>query len=384
MRTSRLAWGVLFGVAVACGKSASQDEDAQLPPGSGGSVAASAASSSGGEVARAGEPNRGGVENPEDGGNGGEAPVPPCPNYAPDYCPGVPCVQRLTDPDLCGACHVACSPLSDCENGVCLEAPEVIASYPSCGKLLLLMRADRLYVLNQFSGLLKSASVNEQTLRWTDAGSNLTGATSFDVDAQYAWVVVGRQLARVPLINGVSLFSLSEASDIAGVAASGGKVSLAVGADIKQVDVLEPTSSTVVTTAEVGGRPEALAVDGDRLLFASPLANHIEEYSLSEGSQRRLVSGLGQLGVGHGALQVANGDLFWMNRWLYAAFIYGETAPTRLVAAARDGASVVAFAIDPQERVAYVATDDGRIEKSRFEDGEKGLEAAPLGEISER
>ena len=69
-----------------------------------------------------------------------------CQDSTPCVCPGVGCVDPMTDPNNCGLCGVKCGPTSTCNGGVCGPAPvQVVASEAGCGTMDLAVGGGMLY-----------------------------------------------------------------------------------------------------------------------------------------------------------------------------------------------------------------------------------------------
>ncbi len=299
-----------------------------------------------------------------------------CPAYAATYCEALTkCVSEKKDPDNCGTCGMACGAMNACSEGVCTPNLATFGELAGCGKLLLVSVTGKLFALSTMTGDLNAFALPAGGAP-TKVGT-VAGATAFAVDATNAYIAAGKTVVRQPLAGGASAIMVTEATaDVKDVAVADGKVFYVAGKSVKQLDAAA-TAGTGVVVAESAdeGVAEGLAVAGGFVLYASNLAYNLEADPIAGEGHVKVGASQSGLIFGHRSVQADATHVYWANNSLQQAKYAGTDHAGVVVAQPIDGSKIIAFAVDGVAKTAFIATEDGKLEKSTFESAGAGNEA---------
>jgi hypothetical protein len=270
-------------------------------------------------------------------------------------------------------------PSCECVGADC--APVTLWTQPDCGELALLVDARWLYALSPKLGTLTRTPLPPEAPIPETLATGLGGGAAFALDPKYAYVAANFDLYRVELETGDVIKLLSEPMTIRDVAVWADRVYYTFGQTVKQASTEPPTSGVVVATAQDAGMPQALTIEGSTLAFSTAGAYSVENKSLPNGPQRKLAPSQAGLRFGHRALQTDGIWLFWTNTNVVGMRLNPDADESqRTLAFARDGKSVDAFAVYGIGEVTYLTTEDGQIQKSTWDDAQKGVEATSMAQ----
>ena len=285
-----------------------------------------------------------------------------CPLYAPEYCAAEgACVNFTDDPDHCGDCDTVCAAMSACSTGACTPEPTTIYTTTGCGRLNLQLSDGTLFWVNEMAGSVHSLDLTGSTAE--ELVSGLTAASSLVLDATNVYVVTGNSLSRIPIGGGAAETVVTEAAPIFDVAVSDGMLYYGFGENVKSVSAdADDGTGTVVATAESGGLPKGVAVDGDFVIWAADSANNVEFDLISAEMRVKLGQSQGSLMFGPRSVAVDGTHVYWVNgstieRAAYDPEPMGQTN----VAASLDSQPITAFAVNAT--TAYYGVE-GNVEKA--------------------
>ena len=206
-----------------------------------------------------------------------------CQDDAPCVCPGVGCVDPMTDDDNCGTCGIHCAPTSTCNNGVCGPAPvQIVPPQPGCRSTDLAIGGGMLYWTDDWHATVKRMPLavgNQQTIATGEKPSRLvvSGTTA-------AWLYSTAAI-RVSLDGAPPTFVVTSAAQIGGLALTPDATTLffSSGNDVSSLPVAG--GAPVVVVHEVkGGIPGALALTGSGgITFPTSLNGDVEAVTLVPG-----------------------------------------------------------------------------------------------------
>ena len=206
-----------------------------------------------------------------------------CQDGMPCVCPGVGCVDPMTDDDNCGACGIHCAPTSTCNNGVCGPSPvQVVPPQAGCRSTDLAIGGGMLYWTDDGHATVKRmplAGGNQQTIVTGEKPSRIvvSGTTA-------AWLYATASI-RVSLDGAQPTFVLQGGSQIGGLALTPDAATLffSSGNDVSSMPVAG--GAPVVVVHEVkGGIPGALALTGSGgITFPTSLNGDVEAVTLAPG-----------------------------------------------------------------------------------------------------
>jgi hypothetical protein len=351
-------------------------ETVDIPAG-GTSQTGKAGSSQGGQIPIAGQPlTLGGAMTVPTGGAGsngcpgnqikGANGTCSCPPYAATFCQAaMKCVNTLKDVDACGSCGTHCAATSACAMGKCTPEPTEVATMTGCGQLELQMAPGVLYMLASNSGKLSSIALPSGAL--TPLASGLVAGSAFALDATNAYVAAATTVTQVNLTTGVKTVLVTETDGIFDVAVDNGKIYYTSGKSIKQADAAAPSTGTVVAQSADEGVTQGVAISGGTVLYLSNDSFNVESDPIVGDMHVKIGASQGSLIFGHRSVQADATNVYWANGGVNRSLFVGLDHPANTVAVPIDGSSVVAYAVDPAAKTAYIATMDGSLEKSAFD-----------------
>jgi hypothetical protein len=248
--------------------------------GTGGTVGPTGEAGSSGGIAMCGAPTR------ADGlcvmGAFKRSGVCTCQAGAPCVCPGVGCIDPLTDPDNCGTCGVHCGPTSTCNDGVCGPAPVPVMTVMGCSSLDLAIGGGMLYWTDAAHATVSRMSLSGgsfQPLGSAEKPSKIVVAGTTAV-----WLYANASI-RVSHDGGPAEFILSGGAQIGGLALTPDASTLyfSSGNDVSRMPVAGGTP--VVVAHEVkGGLPGSIALVGSNAIaFPTALNGDVEVATLIPG-----------------------------------------------------------------------------------------------------
>ena len=289
-----------------------------------------------------------------------------CPPYAATFCQAAAkCVNTLKDVDACGACGTHCAATSACTIGKCTPEPTVVSTIAGCGQLELQMAPGVLYVLASNSGKLSSIALPSGAV--TLLASGLIAGSAFALDATNAYVAAATTVTRVNLTTGVKTVLVTEIDGIFDVAVDNDKIYYASGKGIKQADATAPSTGTVVAESADEGVAQGVAISGGSVLYLSNDSFNVESDPIVGDMHVKVAASQGSLIFGHRSVQADASNVYWANGGVNRSLFVGLDHPVNTVAVPIDGSPVVAYAVDPVAKTAYIATMDGSLEKSTFD-----------------
>ncbi len=290
-----------------------------------------------------------------------------CPPYVPTFCSAaMKCVNTLKDVEACGACSIHCAATSACTMGKCTPEPtEVSTPMSGCGQLELQMAPGVLYVLASKTGKLSSIALASGAL--TLLASGLIAGSAFALDATNAYVAAATTVTQVNLATGVKTVLVTEIDGIFDVAVDNGKIYYTSGKGIKQADATAPSTGTLVAQSADEGVAQGVAVSGGMVLYLSNDSFNVESDPIVGDMHVKIGASQGSLIFGHRSVQADATNVYWANGSVNRSLFAGLDHPVNTVAVPIDGSSVVAYAVDPVAKTAYIATMDGSLEKSTFD-----------------
>lgn len=359
MLREKWGWRALGGLGVcmaACGGSVTRD----------GADTASGGSSGKSGIAGASVMSAGGRDPGAVAGTGGKKPSGP--------------VGKGGAPSSSGTSSGGKAPIGGvnepCVPGECESDPTLVGVVLDCGTLFLQQLELTLYALAEGSGRLYAIAKSGGPPTLVTLG--LGGATAFAVDATNAYVAWGQQVIQVNLTNGSKTQLVAETTAVTDVAVERGKIYYAAGHYIKQADAKTPSVGTVVAQSADEGEAYGVAVSGNYLLYASNLSFNVETDPIFGDEHVKLAASQGSLVLGHRSIQADGTNVYWANGVLLSRSFIDVNALGAVVGQPTNGASVTAFAVDPEREQAYFGTVDGTFEMSTFIDARYGNDATRI------
>jgi hypothetical protein len=320
-----------------------------------------------------------------------------CPGFAPNYCAAdLKCTSPTKDPDHCGDCMTQCAATSACNASACTDEPAAFGEIAGCGTLKLALDAGKLYALSTMTGDLGSIAVPAGGAP-TPVATGLTGATAFAVDAMNAYVVAGMSIHRVALAGGAAAVVVTETTAIHDVAVSAGTLYYGTGNNVKSIAATATDGAPAavqIALAASEGEPQAVAVSGTTLLYASASAMNVERCDttmdcvagagtdVEERGAGHFKIGASQGGLifGHRSMQTDGTKVYWVNNANIQGGVFAGTEPGTLGVGTKDGGAVTAYAVTPT--AVYFADADQNFQKAALGDEMPTWLARGLGMVS--
>jgi len=205
-----------------------------------------------------------------------------CQDGFPCVCPGVGCIDPMTDPDNCGLCGIKCGPTSTCNGGVCGPAPVVVVPpQQSCGLMDLAVGGGMLYWTDPGHAAVKRmplAGGGAQTIGNGEKPSNIAVAGTMAV-----WMYSSGSI-RLSFDGAPPSFLLSGGAQIGGLALTAdGTVFFSTGNDVMRTSIKGEMPVAVVNEVK-GGIPAAIAaIDSNHIAFPTQLNGDVELVTLIPG-----------------------------------------------------------------------------------------------------
>jgi hypothetical protein len=183
----------------------------------------------------------------------------------------------MTDDANCGCCGNACGPMSTCNNGKCGPAPvQLVPPSPGCGGIDLAVRDGVLAWTDRGHALVKTMPAAGGTATIIDAAAKPTTGIAIAPDGTVFWVEIGGLRRSQP--NGPpSWVAMNGIDPIKGFALSpdGSTVYYSQGTLVLRM-TSQGSFPLMVALEEHGGLPQALAVDGYRLMYPTELNGDVD------------------------------------------------------------------------------------------------------------
>ena len=258
--------------------------------------------------------------------------------------------------------------MNACASGKCTPDLSAVSEIAGCGMLELVMAPGTLYALSTKKAALYAIATPAGGAP-TAVATGLKGGVAFAVDATNAYVATGKSVTQVNLASGAKTVLVTELNPVFDVAVAAGKIYYATGQAIKQADAATPGTGTSVATSIDEGEPRGVAIAENRVVYVSNQSYNVESDPIVGDMHLKIGASQAGLIFGHRSVQTDGNSVYWVNGGLQAAQVSGPDLSARTVASPIDGSPIIAFAIDATTKTSYLATMDGRLEKSEFDLG---------------